>query len=298
MKKLIPIFILLLLISVFNPVTAQEIPEFENVFVSLWPEYDNQQNLVIIQIQLSQKTTLPTKLDLPIPSSVKSIWTVAVGDSFETVADSGVVYSLENGLLTLAALDRYIHIEYYDPLIKTGSERTYDFVWQDKYPANNFSFEFRQPLQSTNVQVSPALPSSIMDPEGFIVSSNSNLPINKGKTTTVSIKYQRNTNEPSTNFLQIQTAPTAVSQTDTQANWIDYLPWAIGVIGLIFIIIAGYVFFSSGVNGTPIPRKRHPRATGHGNDSSDNVPVYCPQCGKRASIGDKFCRVCGEKIRQ
>jgi hypothetical protein len=25
-------------------------------------------------------------------------------------------------------------------------------------------------------------------------------------------------------------------------------------------------------------------------------PVYCSQCGKRASKGDRFCRQCGSKI--
>jgi len=298
MKRLIPILVLLLLISNFGAAAAQESPEFETVFVSVWPEYDNQENLVIIQFQLSPKTTLPAKIDLPLPSGVSSVWTVAVGDSFETVVDRDVVYTVENGVLSINAMNRYVHIEYYDQLKKTGSERSYDFVWQDKYSVSTFSFEFKQPLKSSDVQVIPAMSSSIMDPEGFIVSSNSNLTLKDGEPTTISISYKRDTDEPSTSFMKIATAPTAVSQTDNQTNWIDYLPWVIGGLGLIFVIIAGYVFFNTGVRSAPAPRKRHSGSTDHEVSSGDQIPVYCPQCGKRASPGDKFCRVCGEKIRQ
>jgi len=296
MKRLIPILVLLLLFSTFGTAAAQESPEFEALFVSVWPEYDNQQNLVIIQFQLSPKTTLPAKIELPIPSSVTSVWTVAVGDSFETVVDAGVVYTFENGVLSINAQNRYVHIEYYDQLMKTGSERSYDFVWQGKYPVSNFSFEFKQPLHSSDVKVFPAMSSSIMDPEGFIVSSNPNLTLKDGEATTISISYKRDTDEPSTSFMQIETAPTAVSQTDTQTNWIDYLPWVIGALGLIFVMIAGYVFFNTGVKPSANPRKRHQSAFDREVSPSDDIPVYCPQCGKRASPGAKFCRVCGEKL--
>lgn len=296
MKKISLILIFILVFSFSSAAMAQDIPDFESVKISLWPEYDNTQNLVIYQMVLSQKTALPAQLEFEVPASVATIWTVAVGDSFETVADAGVNYSFVNGLLRLTAESRYIQIEYYDQLTKTGSERVYDLVWPGTYAVGDFSFELRQPLQSSGVEITPAMPSTIMDSEGFVVSSGSGLGVAQGSPTAFSIKYQRTTEEPSISFMQIEAAPTAVTQADPQTNWFDYVPWLIGALGVIFLAIAGFVFFNSSNNSIPAARKRHPRS-GDGSNSS-GLPIHCSECGKRASPGDKFCRVCGEKLRR
>lgn len=296
MKKISLLLILILTLTITSAAFAQEIPDLESAHISLWPEYDNQQNLVIYQLVLSQKTALPAQLEFELPSSVASIWTVAIGDSFETVADAGVQYSFVNGLLRVTAQQRYIQFEYYDQITKTGSDRSYDFVWPGKYAVGDFSFELRQPLQSSNVQVTPALPTTIMDAEGFVVSSGSGLALEQKGPSTFSIKYQRSTDEPSISFMQIEAAPTAVTQSDQRSNWIEYLPWVIGALGVIFLGIAGFVFFNSSKNSMPPARRRHSR----GNEKSNDVglPVHCSECGRRASPGDKFCRVCGEKLRR
>lgn len=297
MKNLIPIFLVLLLLGTFGAVTAQGTVEFENVNISLWPEYDNQQNLVIYQIQLSQRVSLPAKIELDLPESVTNVWTIAIGDSFDTVADAGVLYDLKGGKLSLTTQGRYIQIEYYDQIKKTGSDRAYDYVWPGTYPVANFAFELRQPLRSTDVQITPAMASTLMDNEGFIVSSNSSLPVPTGTATTISIKYQRDTDEPSISFMQVEAAPTAVAQTDTQTEWLDYLPWAIGGLGVVFLAIAGVIFMNSSTG--KIPKAKHQTKRGENKPVAEgaSIPIHCPQCGKRAVPGDKFCRVCGEKLK-
>lgn len=296
MKKLIPIFLIMLLIGIFGRVTAQESVEFESVNVSLWPEYDNQQNLVIYQIQLSQRASLPAIIELQIPSTVTNVWTIAVGDSFDTVSDTGVTYKLNNGVISLTAQKRYIQIEYYDQIKKTGTDRVYDFVWPGRYPVNSFSFELRQPLRSTNVRIQPAMASTLMDSEGFIVSSSSNLELNSGSPTTIKIAYQRDTDEPSITFMQVEAAPTAVAQSDPQTQLLDYLPWIIGTLGVIFLAVAGVIFLNSSNSSGLSKGKRLPKQVELKQPSSDQ-PTHCPQCGKRAIAGDKFCRVCGEKLK-
>lgn len=297
MKKLIPIFLIILLLGSFGLAIAQSTVEFENVNVSLWPEYDNQQNLIITQIQLSQRVSLPAKIELDVPSTVTNIWTIAIGDSFETVADAGVVYELKDGKLSLTAEGRYIQIEYYDQIKKTGTDRAYDYVWSGKYPVTNFAFELRQPLRSTNVQIEPPMASTLMDNEGFIVSSNSSLKVKTGTSTTISVNYQRDTDEPSISFMQVEAAPTAVAQADTQTVWLDYLPWVIGGLGVIFLAVAGFIFMNSSSGKTPKVKHQLKRGGNPKTTSTDSLPVHCPQCGKRAVPGDKFCRICGEKLK-
>jgi len=296
MKKLIPILLIMLVIGMFSNVAAQEAVEFETVSVSSWPEYDNQQNLIIYQMQLSQRVSLPAKIELDLPASVTNIWTIAIGDSFDTVADAGVVYELKDGKLTLTAEGRYIQIEYYDQIKKTGADRSYQYVWPGKYPVNNFSFELRQPLRSTNVQIEPAMASTLMDNEGFIVSSNSSLKVKTGVPTTISIQYQRDTDEPSISFMQVQTSPTAVAQADSQTQWLDFLPWVIGGVGFIFLVVAAVIFFTSNTSGKPKTKQRT-KPIDHQPSITGAMPTHCPQCGKRANPGDKFCRVCGEKLK-
>jgi hypothetical protein len=46
----------------------------------------------------------------------------------------------------------------------------------------------------------------------------------------------------------------------------------------------------------PSARARLRRAAGRGGDN-ESVELYCHECGTRAQTGDRFCRVCGSKLR-
>jgi hypothetical protein len=72
----------------------------------------------------------------------------------------------------------------------------------------------------------------------------------------------------------------------------NYLPYILGGLGILLILGGGLYFWQTG-KGRPSPRKRHRSR----DEESDGEDVYCHQCGNRAQAGDRFCRVCGTRLR-
>ncbi|MBV5330887.1 hypothetical protein JZU69_00335, partial [bacterium] len=68
---------------------AQDEIAIESVNVSLWPEYDKADMLVINSIMLSEGAAFPVQLDVRIPADAV-LHTVAVGESSNSVSDQGV----------------------------------------------------------------------------------------------------------------------------------------------------------------------------------------------------------------
>ncbi len=67
-------------------------------------------------------------------------------------------------------------------------------------------------------------------------------------------------------------------------------------LAALFLLIAGglayYVHWGRASKSKP--RRRQAREQGEG----DSTGVYCPQCGSRAKLSDRFCRTCGGRLRR
>ncbi len=296
-------FALLVFLLLPTQANAQSVIGFDTLDVSVWPEYDTTTVLVIYKISLGSQTSLPAEISLRIPASVDKISAVAVGNSAETVSDQGVDYKFIPGAdfsqLTLKPAARFIHIEYYDPLLtKNGNQRQYIFEWPGEASVDNFRFELRQPLQSSNLSVEPALTNSILDGEGFQFSEFKQTGIKAGQKLAFTIKYQRDTDSPSTSFLKVQSSAPLDQTLPGQSNWTSYLPWGLGGLGLALLFIAGWVYWTSSRSNraSAVSRKRH--GSRGPAEPDDDGQVHCAQCGKRAQAGDRFCRACGARIRR
>jgi hypothetical protein len=306
MRKCLVVFALVLILLQSVPAYAQSVVVFDTFDVSVWPEYDTPTVLVINKISLPQQASLPAEVTLRIPAGVGKIYTVAVGSSADTVSDSGVDYKFTPGKdfsqVTIKASARFIQMEYYDPgLIKNASQREYVFDWLGDYKVNNFRFELRQPLQASNLTVDPALTNSVLDSDGFQFSEYKMSGLEVGQKQVFKIKYQRETDSPSTSFLQVQPSTPLDQSISGQSTWTTYLPWGLGGLGLALLLIAGYIYWSSGKSSraSGASRKRHSAGQNSSVESVDgNQQVHCAQCGKRAQPGDRFCRACGGRIRR
>jgi hypothetical protein len=73
----------------------------------------------------------------------------------------------------------------------------------------------------------------------------------------------------------------------------NYLPYILGGIGLVVITGAVVYFWQSGRGVRPQGRLRHPAQA----QSEAKTEVYCHQCGTRAHVADRFCRICGTRLR-
>ena len=301
MRKLLVVFLLLVGLLFPFGVHAQSVIGFESLDVSLWPEYDTPTTLVIYRIKLSQQTSLPAQVTLRLPAVVEKLAVVAVGDTADSVSDANVNYTFSPGgeyaSVVVNADKKFIQIEYYDPsLVKNGTGRDYAFEWGGGYAVTTFHLDVRQPLQSSNVVIEPAMANTYVDAEGFQVSEYNQSNVQSGQKLALKISYQRDTDSPSTSFLQVQSSAPLDQNVAGQTTWTTYLPWILGGVGLALLLVAGAVYWTSNrAVRSSIGRKRHNSHSAGGEGGSQ---VYCSQCGKRAQVNDRFCRACGERIQK
>jgi hypothetical protein len=78
------------------------------------------------------------------------------------------------------------------------------------------------------------------------------------------------------------------------------LPAILGGLGVLLIAGGGLWYWQSGrekPESAPQPRRRK-KASPIEETGGEAQHIYCHQCGKRASNGDRFCRACGTQLRK
>jgi hypothetical protein len=75
----------------------------------------------------------------------------------------------------------------------------------------------------------------------------------------------------------------------------SYLPYILGGVGGVLIVGGLLYYFLSGREHAHRLRRRSRPPSKAGGDAS---ATHCHQCGTRAKPGDRFCRVCGTRLRQ
>jgi hypothetical protein len=307
MRKWFSVLTLLALLLAPAGAHAQSAIGFDSLDVSVRPEYDRTTVLVIYMIALLPKTPLPAEVTLRLPPGVDKAYAVAVGDSQTTVSDQNVQYKFTPGKdysqVSITATGLFIRLEFYDPSsTKIGNQRQYSYQWPGDYSVDKFRFEFRQPLQSSNPVTDPVLTNIGLDEEGLQMSEFKQTAIKQDEKLSFNIKYQRDTDSPSTTFLKLQPSTPLDQNVAGQSTWTTYLPWALGAIGLVLLLIAGWIYLASSRENRAAAktRKRHVQRAVDDvkEETSENGQVHCSQCGKRAQPGDRFCRACGARIRR
>jgi hypothetical protein len=277
---------------------AQNQVSIESVNVSLWPEYDKAEMLVINFITLSADTEFPVQLDVRI-SADAVLHTVAVGETSEGVSDQGIDYSTKKDgewlVVSINATGPAVQVEYYDPnLERNGSLRSYSYRWLSDYDVAGFVTVFQEPFDATGFKSSLPLQDDGIHSDNMQYYFSDVGAVPAGEVFTFDVSYQKPTDTLSVSRLEIQ--PVVVDEnTPGRVSLNNFLPYIIGGFGVV-LIVGGLVYYlQSGRTSSKKSRRRHP-AHADGEESASDV--YCAQCGTRARSGDRFCRTCGSRIRQ
>ena len=297
MRKWLAVLILLGTLAFPFSAYAQNTIKISSFQVQLWPEYDQPSMLVINYIMLSPDTTLPATLVFHLPATAEKPSALAVGQTFDTVSDQGIQYSIRpQGNftdLTLTATGPAIQLEYYDPIQKSGTQRQYSYLWITDYRIDSFGLTLQQPIGATNLQTTPDLPSSETRSDTMTYYSNDFGALTAGQSLSLSVSYEKTGNALSVSSQQLQPSQPLGPDTTGRVMLSNYLPYLFGIIGAALIIGGFFYFWRSGAARRPPSRKRHPTSA----EQEATSDVYCHQCGTRARLGDRFCRVCGTKLR-
>jgi len=274
------------------PVQAEGSITLETLNVRLLSEYDQPSMLVIVDFAVATDTLLPTKVDFRVPQD-GNITAVAFlnGNQLLNAEFAGPEMDGTWQVVTVFIKEySTYHIEYYQPLSFNGAERSFEYLWSGEYPVNNFRIEIQVPEDSTAVKSRPMLP--FAPSEQFLSSRASLNDLAADEPYQVDLQYSRTNDETVLPSTAQVTASEPISQNTAGRITLNSLPYILGGVGLLLILGAGYYFLQSRSVPAPKPRKRQSI-----KKDVESANVYCHECGTRAHTEDRFCRVCGTKLR-
>jgi hypothetical protein len=304
MRRLVLLILLVLALAVPGPASAQNDTRLERVVVNVWPEYDAPDVLVFYQLQLAGNTELPAQMSLRIPHAAGGPSAVAYSDV------NGQLLNLEFSTRTAGEWDYIdfttpsliVQVEYYDPsLNRQGDQRHFEYTWPGDYGVNTLLLSVQSPVNSSNMRFSSEMSAAEPGPEGVTLYTHTIEDVSAGTPLTLSMDYQKPDDALMTTSQPVQMVEPVSPGTTGRTSMIDFLPWALGGLGVLLIAGGAWWYWRSSRSTPAEVRKRHtpnrrPVETSPAS-TSDGAPVYCHQCGKRAKEGDVFCRTCGTKLR-
>ncbi len=286
------------------PARAQTEVRFSKLDVSLWPEYDRPTVLVIYHIALHPTISLPVDLSLRIPASAGEPSAVAVRQ-MTTGGESGLFtipyerqVSGEWGVINITATAPEVQLEYYDSeLEKQGAARQYEYRWPGDYAVDSLLVDVQQPLGASEMLISPAAGAGVARNDGLVYYKKDLGSLQQGQTFSLSVSYNKADDELSAANLQVQPSAPVASITPGQDIVMAALPWVLGGLGVLLIFGGGAWYYFSGRQNLEVKPRRKRRKAELIETEDPQGHIYCHNCGKRASSGDRFCRACGTKLR-
>jgi len=298
LKRITLLTILLMLLS-FGAVQAQGAVHLSFLEVDLWPEYDRPDVLVIYRIQLASDLSFPQDLTFRIPASAGEPHAVAYRQPGGSLLTANYSRQIEGewALITFTATAPEIQIEYYDRgLEKNGADRHYEFTWLGEYAIDAMIVQIQQPVGANNMRVEPDLGSFTAGSDGLMYYGLEIGAASVGVPIAVKVDYQKENDALSIESFDISAPIQNETSNQVDASMTDWLPWILGGFGLA--LVAGSIgwYWYSGREVEPV-RKITSRGRRSSSKTGDGDSTHCHQCGKRAAGGDRFCRVCGTKLR-
>ncbi len=272
---------------------AQSSLTLDSLKISLWSEYDQPSMLVIYDFKLPADAKLPVNLKIAFPKDA-NLTAVALLENGQYInADFSGPQDENNQLVITIQVKKQTtyHVEYYEPLARTGNARSFNYQWLGKYAINNLKVEIQVPADSTAVKSTPALP--FAPNQNFLTGSVSVGSLKAEDSYRVQLSYDRTSEATAAEAASNQVTSDPITQKTLGRVTLDNLPYILGAIGVLLIIGAAFYFWRS----TSLPEMARSRRRPRRSAEISPTAVYCHECGTRANADDRFCRVCGTKLR-
>ncbi len=296
MRKWLAVLFFLGMFAFPFPANAQTQPALtlSKLQVQLWPEYDQPSMLVICDFQLPAPTALPVTVDFPIPKDA-NLMAVASQSANGNLLNADYAGPTPSGDWQIVSVkvstQSTYHIEYYEPIAKDGNARQFTYVWPGNYAASDFSMDIRIPVDTTTITTDPLMASS-QGSDGTSYLTKDFGPLTASRQFTLKVNYVKTSDALSTQQTVKPSQPLGPN-TEGRVMLSNYLPYFLGGVGIVLIAGGLIYFWQSNRGRKPGDRRRHAKAESR-EAASD---IYCHQCGARAHTHDRFCRVCGTKLR-
>jgi hypothetical protein len=267
-------------------VRAQNPIHLSMLQVQLWPEYDQPSMLVIYDFKLPESAKLPVSVSISFPkeANLMAVATQGTSGSLLNTDYIGPV-STENGQTITVQIQTpsVYHLEYYQPLERTGSQRQFTFLWPGDYAIDDLSISIRVPPDASKS-------SKGADGGSYLVKDFGTL--SPGAQFPLQLTYTKTSNALGA-AESVQASKPLGSNTPGRVMLSNYLPYFLGVLAVALLGAGAVYLLQARRRQTPRRRKSHSGAISSGGKKD----VHCHQCGARGQPGDRFCRVCGTRLR-
>lgn len=326
------IFLIAVLSLPSNGAGAQSsAPSFQTATISLWPEFDRPDVLVIYRGELSASTELPAQLTFRLPGYVENMHAVAAKEDNELLnVDPASIEWIREGneaSLSFPTSLSEIHLEYYDPVIlaKQGQTRQITYTLSVPYDIGTAIFEIQHPVQSEDLRILPGPVSTRLGSDGLEYSTVQVDNLVAGDTFELSVTYRRSTSELSVSSLGSKAteqpvdvpAPTASGEGNLW-KYAIYVALGAGVVFLLFfwretsLRSRMRAEYQRRPPSAASPRRTRRGKRGAGKSKSgrgtstpsprtagtdEQVAMFCYQCGTALRKGANFCHTCGAPRR-
>ncbi len=298
MRKWLSLLILGVLLVFPSLASAQGPIHLAKLDVKFWPEYDKPSMLVIYDFELSPDTPLPSSVTFRIPLGVSVHAVAALEDTglFETPYQGPTPAGDWQTLTIPIDKKTSYHFEYYVPLNINGDKRHFTYIWAGDYAVDKLGISVQQPPDATDLTGNPAL-ESFVDTDGLTYHTAQVADLKAGEQFTFTVQYNKTTDTLTAPSTTVQPSEPLGQGTTGRVSLGVYVPYIIGGLGVLLIAGGAGYYFLWMRRDTPQKSRRRvrPRAS---EESTTGADIYCPQCGQRGRSGDRFCRVCGTRLRQ
>jgi zinc-ribbon domain len=268
-----------------DPATGN--PRLATLQVEILPEYDRPSAaLVILRGEVAADVPLPASVSLRIPASSGGPAAVA----YSTAAGGNLLslkYDRKDAgdfiALKFHTPERFIQIEFYDPVAITGSDRGYSYVWTGELAAERLSLIFQEPAAASDLSVQPDLEIAGLGQDGLRYRSAELGAFRAGKRLEVKVRYSKT--DPRTSLEIVKPESRELSPgpgPSTAPSKMELASWLVGGVAVLGLGAWAALAWRSRRKSVAPPQ---PGGTG-----------FCRKCGAPFAAGDRFCSRCGTPL--
>ncbi len=306
------------LVGLAGPLQAQDVPTLANLEISVWPEYDRPEVLVIYRGMFAVDTPLPVPVEIYLPARVGQPSAVAWVNEGGQQFNQQFTTRVEGDWLVVSfELDTTrFQVEYYDLLsVDPAGQRQYTFSYTADYPINSLAVEFQVPPTADGYTLDPSADSVISGPTGLVyhLADASSLALGDGRSWTFTYK-KASADLTVSAFTQPAVSAPEASPAAEDADNSTVLVFFVAFVALIGV---GAGAFWLGRRTQPAPeaasptspgQKRRGSGRGAGGETasrgqrqrltpagSEGV-LFCAQCGAELRPDSDYCHRCGTPV--
>ncbi len=305
------LFFCLTLIAV--PVRAQQSPTLSTLEISLWPEYDRAEVLVIYRAQFAEGTSLPVPVEVRLPPNIGQPHAVAFVDEGGQRFNQQYTTRVEGDWLVVSfeLSTRAFQLEYYAPLaVDASGTREFTFNYTADYAIDAMSLEAQVPPSAQGFALDPPADSTTQGSDGLTYQLIDVGPLAQNETRSWTMTYQKSGSEL-TQDVVAPAQPTAGSTTPP-ATTSDNSSIIIFAVSFVALIVVGVGAFWLGKQTQPVSapaggsrRSNKRRGSGRGgsrqqqsySSRAGGEALFCHQCGATLRPDSEFCHKCGAEVR-